>query len=123
MTHLIPRALMPQIVPEDYVKLIATAKEQGIDVAIAPRDFRTLHAHQRVNHDKAIHMPEIVRAIPIVVSADDGVIDGNHRWWGRAHLLEHFGAVVSIGLPFDKALDWLATLPFITHAKTYAQAV
>lgn len=123
MKRFIPRAQMPQIVPEDYVSLITAAHDAGIPVSIAPRDFRTLHAHQRVNHEKAINMPEIVRAIPIVISDDNGVLDGNHRWWARAHLLEHHGAVLNIGLPFEKALDWLSTLPFVTHAATYSQAV
>jgi hypothetical protein len=113
----VPRAQMPQIVPENYVRLIEAAQQAAITVQIQSVNFQDLHAHQKVNHVRALAMPPRVAAIPIVTSGDNFVLDGNHRWWNHRQSNNPYGAEVRIGLPFDKAVDWLNSLEFVTQTQ------
>ena len=101
---------MPQVDEKDLPRLVADSVSTcGCEFAVA--DPHTLHAHQRVQHDKAVHMPRDVVAKPIVVSADGYILDGHHRWY--AHKLSGDPLLtIRLALQFEEALDWLLKLPY-----------
>lgn len=108
----IPRAEMPQIDGADLPHLVATAFDGGHTPSFEIVDPHTLHAHQRVNHARALAMPPGVYMKPILISADDYVLDGNHRWWSHVHRHEGVMSAIRIGLPFDDAIAWLFKQPY-----------
>ena len=112
----IPRQNMPQVDEKDLPRLVADSFSlHGCTFeVVAPTE---LHAHQRVSHARALSMPQQVMAKPIVISRDNYVLDGNHRWFAhKEHKLPLLA--IRIDLPFDEALDWLLDLPYsykLTH--------
>jgi hypothetical protein len=79
---------------------------------------KTLRAHQRVDINRAIAMPLEVKLKPTLVSIDNFVLDGNHRWWAHVHSGDEAMNVIRIGLEFDKAIDWLFEQPFTYRIKS-----
>jgi hypothetical protein len=109
----IPRPDMPQVDESDLPALVARAFDGGYAVpAFEVVDPRTLRAHQRIDHAKARAMPNTVKLKPALVSADGYVLDGNHRWWAHVHAGDDAMAVIRIGLPFGRAIEWLFAQPF-----------
>lgn len=109
--YYIPRKEMPQVDEANLPELVAKAWEYGHQPAFDVVDAHTLHAHQRVNHERALSMTEMVKLKPILVSRDGFVLDGNHRAFAHKH--DNTPAnVIRLGMDFDAALDWLFTLPF-----------
>lgn len=107
----IPRKEMPQVDEANLPELVALAWQYGHQPAFDVVDAHTLHAHQRVNHARALAMPEVVKRKPILVSKDNFVLDGNHRAF--VHREERSPAnIIKLGLDFNEALDWLFQLPF-----------
>jgi hypothetical protein len=94
---------MPQIDDKAYPALRLWLTDNAITFyqeTVAPSELKP---HQRIDVDKAIHIPPSVLAIPLLVSSDGYILDGNHRWY--AH--EQANAVckiIRIGLPFDDAI-------------------
>jgi hypothetical protein len=101
---------MPQIDEKDLPRLVADSVSScGCEFAVV--DPLTLHAHQRVQHDKAVHMPREVVAKPVVISEDGFILDGHHRWY--AHKLSGDPLLaIRVQLEFEKALDWLLSLEY-----------
>lgn len=119
MSYYIPRDEMPQIDESDLPHLVAAAFDAGHTPCFQAVHPAALHAHQRVNHARAQAMPAEVKMKPALISADDYVLDGNHRWWAHVHAGDPLMNVIRIGLPFDEAIAWLFQQPFtykITHA-------
>lgn len=117
----VPRIEMPQI--DDDEKLLAALSERFGCVELEEVDVRTLHQHQRVVMDRAREraIPEAVMRKSIVISADNYVVDGNHRF--RIHLdrREYIANSIRIPLPFDQALQWLATQDYVTHSAPHTK--
>lgn len=112
--HYIPRTAMPQVDEKDLPELVALAYQSGHHPTFEVVFPKHLHAHQRVSHERALRMPEVVKRKPVLVSADGYVLDGNHRWY--AHKAEGSPLnVIRVGLEFDAALVWLFSLPFTYH--------
>lgn len=108
----IPRAEMPQIPIEAYPLLVRDAFPIGIHFAV--EHVADLRAHQRIDHAvamKVCHDPKEL-LMPIIVSADGFVLDGNHRWWSHVHGDHPYIATMNIHLPFEDAIDWLLDLPY-----------
>lgn len=108
----IPRAEMPQIDDADLPHLVANAFASNYKPSFEVVDPHSLHAHQRVNHDRALAMPPGIYMKPILISADNYVLDGNHRWWSHVHRHEGVMNAIRIGLPFEEAIAWLFQQPF-----------
>lgn len=108
----VPREDMPQIPMEAYPLLVRDAFPIGIHFGVT--DTHQLRAHQRVDHTLALKVAadphELL--IPVIVSADGYVLDGNHRWWAHVHGDMPAIATINIHLPFDAAIDWLMSLPY-----------
>jgi GTP-sensing pleiotropic transcriptional regulator CodY len=78
---------MPQIKTSDYDELLKFL--QGKDIQLTKKKVRakTLKATQRnFNRDKivsaAANYHKLHKAKPIIVSSDNYIIDGHHRWLG-----------------------------------------
>ena len=80
----VPRHVMPQIRAKHVDKFIKHLKSNGVEVKQQILDPRTLKAIQGEFDQKKIkdNMEKLKAGPlkPIIVSVDDFVIDGNHRW-------------------------------------------
>lgn len=108
----VPRSQMPQIDEKDLPTLIASTITSGKGVNMDVVNVSLLKAHQRIDHTKAKEMIEKVKLKPILVSADDYVLDGNHRWWAHVHEGDKFINVIRIEMNFDEAIPYLLEQPF-----------
>lgn len=113
----VPREMMPQVDEVFYPRLIAEATTKGPGVVFDTVNPVTLRAHQRVNHDRAKDMSERVRIKPLIVSNDDYVVDGNHRWWASVHGNHEWVNVIRLGMTFDRAVTWLRLRPYVYEIK------
>lgn len=107
----VPRKKMPQIDEKDLPHLVKFTLDAGHDVTFEQVKPDHLRAHQRVNHTLAKSISGAGLLKPALVSFDDYVLDGNHRWWAHKYQHDPLMNVIRLGLPFDKALDFLFTFP------------
>lgn len=106
----IPRPDMPQIDYDDYGDLFSYLKKHQDQISVGVRPPKELRAHQRIIRAIAENMDEIDCSKPVLVSSDDYILDGNHRWF--AHVLR--GTMVPtivVNLPFEQALNCLCHFP------------
>ena len=108
-----PRAQMPQVDEKDLTHLISEAFTNNHAPSLEVVDPMTLHAHQRINAARAKTMPVELRRKPVLVSKDDFILDGNHRWWAHRYNNDSPMNIIRLDLLFDAALEWLFTLPFV----------
>ena len=109
-----PRADMPQVDLCYYPRLIADAMGKGkCGITFDTVRPHTLHRHQRVDHNKALAMPEATRIKPILVSADGYVLDGNHRLFANEQAHAQWINVIRLGIPFERAITWLKLRPYV----------
>jgi hypothetical protein len=112
MCNCIPQAAMPQIDWIDYPALMAYLSAQGVPYTPCTVEPRKLRGRQRVHHAyvrKAMASPEEMRK-PVLVSADNLIIDGNHRWMG--HVIKHSDVpVLRIERPFSECLPLVFSFP------------
>jgi uncharacterized protein (DUF1015 family) len=81
----IPRDEMPQVKSDDYDALIAHLQKNGIKMQKKSVKASTLKASQsNFNSDKIVkaisNIKTLGKAKPIIISSDNYVIDGHHRW-------------------------------------------
>jgi hypothetical protein len=109
----VPRAEMPQIDENDYPALLEFLSQQNIDYSYVVYRPEQLHAHQKVNMDRVHTMDKNTFQKDILISLDEYVIDGNHRWW--AHKIAHkVLGTIRIHLEFEQAMEAIFKFP-----KTY----
>ena len=110
----IPRKEMPQIEPKDVPHLIVDSWRLPHKPTIETVSPKTLHPHQRIDRQRARTMPVSIRVSPVIISLDNYILDGNHRWYANKYHRVSAMAVIRIGLEFNSALDYLLSLPFVT---------
>lgn len=117
----VPRIEMPQI--DDEAALLAALRQAFGPVETETVDVLTLHQHQRVvmSRTREKTVPETEMAKAIVISADNFVVDGNHRYRIHIDRCEYSVAAIRIPLPFDEALQWLSTQSYVTHSAPQAK--
>lgn len=109
----IPRAEMPQVDEADLPILVHKAVVKSVEPTFEVVSPKSLHAHQHVDIDLARKMPIEVKLKPLIASLDGYIVDGNHRWWANVHDGNQAVNIIRLGLSFEKAIDWLLTLPFV----------
>lgn len=107
----IPRDYMPQIDEKDYAALYGYLKSRGVQFSFGMRPLTELKAHQRISPviaDK-VDVRDFNRSI--MVSEDDFILDGNHRW--LAHVRRGWSTIacLNIVLPFEQAITTLCHFP------------
>ena len=107
----IERKDMPQVKSSDYDELIDFLKSNKINMVKKTVKANTLKAIQKdFNKDKIVaavaKYDTLSKAKPLIVSADNYIIDGHHRWLG-AH---NVGGEVSIMQASVKVKELLATI-------------
>lgn len=102
---IIGRAQMPQIDYKTLGQLLVWLGEQipGLHITTGYIDPRLLFYHQDIDTTKAINIPFSVLSLPVVLSLDNALIDGNHRAY--RHVL-------------DKSL-----VPFLRLNMTFREAI
>lgn len=81
----VPRTQMPQIKSEFVPDFLEMLKKNGVSVKQGERRVGDLHPTQgQLNAVKARefadNMPEKALKKPVIVSKDDYILDGHHRW-------------------------------------------
>lgn len=114
--RLVPRSKMPQVDAADLPKLVAAAVMKSLATSFEVVEAKQLRSRQRVNRRMAVQMPDFVLYKPVLVSKDDYVLDGNHRWYASKVRRKPI-TIIRLGLTFDEALPWLFEQPY-TYAIT-----
>lgn len=109
----VPRNFMPQVDFDKLGEVLALAVRNNISFGFEVLNPIQLKAHQRVNIQRAVTAPPAVRATPIIVSNDNYILDGNHRWWAAVHDGVQYIAVIRMNLPFEDAIPWLLKQPCV----------
>lgn len=113
MPFYVPRERMPQFSERDYPRLVRDAYSCSFETV----PTMDLHAHQRINHHLAQAMDARDRIKPIIVSADNYIVDGNHRWWASVYSGTPWMNVIRLKDNFDTAVAWALSLPYVTEIK------
>lgn len=113
MPFYVPRTLMPQVDEKDYEELFSFLRAQDIPVYKEQACPLTFRPHQKVQIDRLRAMacqPDVVNKA-ILVSRDDYILDGHHRW--DIHLLRHDSQILAykIGRDFEEAIAALFAYP------------
>jgi hypothetical protein len=117
----VPRPLMPQVDPKLYPQIVVSLINAGGRVSFEVVNPRSLRAHQRVSHKLAKSMNAAVKRVTILVSADDFILDGNHRWWSNIHDGEVAINIMRLDMPFSVAIEWLKQQPGVYEVAVKGQ--
>lgn len=107
------RHTMPQIV--DHDAFMADLKQDSITVTQSSRPAKELKPTQKnFNQEKVDDMKESGdwSKKPIVISSDDKIIDGHHRWLAAKQLKKDIDVCI-IDLPVRGLLEFLKGKPYI----------
>lgn len=107
---LIDRSRMPQIDDKMYNDLFVFLGERGLNFSGRMIPPELLHMHQEVDPDKARAIPELVLKIPVLISVDLFVIDGNHRVY-RHYLDKTNVPCIKIEASFGRAIKDILEFP------------
>lgn len=110
----VPRQFMPQIPPDHLSRMVAiAAADHRLPPTFECVDPHSLIPHQRVNHRLVACMPPTVKHSLVLASADNYILDGNHRWWGNVADACPYMNIIRLQLPFNDAIKWLFELPWV----------
>jgi hypothetical protein len=77
----VSRADMPQLDDADIPSLLAYLGTLNVKFAAGVMDPLKVRAHQAIDIDKAMSMPQKWLKTPVLISQEPIVIDGDHRWY------------------------------------------
>lgn len=106
----IPRQRMPQIEPQQYPALLRLCRARHVSVTRATVNPASLKVHQRAPLSEVQSLTPAQLRVPVLVSADGYVLDGNHRRAGHLRAGTRC-PVLRLGLPFCAAARLLFSLP------------
>lgn len=107
---LIDRGNMPQIDMKDLPDLLVFLGEQKLRFAAGEIEPTLIRLHQEVDVDKAMAIPDKILEVPILVSKDFYVLDGDHRAY-RHYVNKTKVPFIQIEAPFTKAVRTLLSFP------------
>lgn len=109
----LPRSKMPQIEAKDLLSFVHFVRAQGIVVSQETFRAADLRPVQREFRSERVHaIPEHAAREPIIVSSDNYILDGTHRWvkrwlWSRHAEVRAF----RVALPVREALALMRRFP------------
>lgn len=119
---MLPRASLPQIKSTDVPEFVEWMNSRGADSFSTSVKADSLSPIQlEINLDKVAGMKSVhqsgqrdMGAKPVMVSNDDYLIDGHHRWYALKELGEDIN-VVLFNAPIDELLDLIRQFPKTTY--------
>lgn len=118
----IARGDMPQVKSSDQAELLAFLKSKGIRLSKKKVKAKKLRATQRnFNKDKIVgavaNYGTLSKAKPIIVSSDNYIIDGHHRWLGAYNVGGDI-MILQANVKVDELLKAVREFP-----KTYTKTI
>ena len=112
----VPRRHMPQIEEEHYKNLFKHLHANGATVKKVSVDARDLDATQAEFSDKGIEksMTNGKMNKPIIISSDNYVLDGHHRWLAAKNGRKHNITAFKLSVPAKEGLSLLINFPKAT---------
>lgn len=99
---------MPQVEGQFYEEFRIFAGDLVTDVPCV--DPHSVIPHQRVMVDHAINLSEELAQKPIIISQDNYILDGHHRWYWHVIKPENLNTMM-VHMDFEEAVDFLFTFP------------
>lgn len=108
--ELLAREHMPQIKGQELKTALEKLDQVGIPVSGTKVPLKTLRPLQKaVNRQKVLEISKSYKKgkgiPPMVISDDNFIIDGHHRWLGALHSGKIDEMVIKIGLQKEQALQ------------------
>lgn len=118
----IARGNMPQVDSKDHNELTQFLNKKGIALQNKTVKPNTLKATQRnFNKDKVVsaaaNYETLYKAKPIIVSSDNYIIDGHHRWLGAYNVNGQIN-ILKANVKVDDLIDAVRKFP-----KTYTKTI
>jgi hypothetical protein len=109
----VPRDQMPQIHETDLPRLLVYLGRLGVKLEAGEILVSKLQHYQDINWEvvKAIASDAFKLRKPVLICADDAIIDGNHR--AAAHKIagRDFIGFIRLGIDFEHAIPLLNSFP------------
>jgi hypothetical protein len=119
------RKNMPQIASDDMADFVGFLKKNGVSVErqdAKPKSLSSTQGHFDIGKIRGI-MSSIesgeYKPSPIVISSDNKVIDGHHRWLAHANMDNKPISTIKVGLTSDELLDKMEEYPKSFKKKLY----
>lgn len=112
----VPRRHMPQIDEDHYKELFKYLFSKGVKVKKVTVDARDLDSTQSEFSDKGIEksMTNGKMNKPIIISSDNYVLDGHHRWLAAKNGRKHEMTAFQVSVPAKEGLSFLINFPKTT---------
>jgi len=111
----VPRTAMPQIHDGDIGALLAYLGSLGVTFDAGLIDPTKVTAHQKIDTDIAMSIPDAVLRSPVLLSKDPAIIDGDHRWY-RHLLLKRMMPFIRLNEDFNTSLQLIFSFPATTRS-------
>ena len=124
-TMKVKRLLMPQVAAKDYEELFKYLKDNGATFTKDTVPARTLKATQSEFSDQGVekqikkNLKDKVRK-SIIVSSDDYVIDGHHRWLVALNTKQDLD-IIRVDIPGNELLSLIKEFPKTTYKDVYTE--
>lgn len=121
----VKRLLMPQVATKDYEELFKYLKDNGATFIKDTVPARTLKATQSEFSDQGVekqikkNLKDKVRK-SIIVSSDDYVIDGHHRWLVALNTNQDLD-IIRVNIPGNALLSLIKEFPKTTYKDVYTE--
>jgi hypothetical protein len=107
----LPRTDMPQVAQKDHPNFMSFLKGRGVDHEKISIPARSLKPTQReIDWKKVSGLGNIVHDKPLIVSSDNFVADGHHRWANAALNHQHVSCLKA-NLPILQLIKVMSEFP------------
>lgn len=103
-----PRHLMPQIDGDQYEQFMSYAEGKVIQHTIRPQE---IVPHQRIEITRALTLTQEQIEKPIIISQDNFIVDGHHRWYWHNQNNDGQMNVIRLKLNFMEAIAFAFAFP------------